>query len=58
MKTKIGVGFLAVLMGLAAACGEFYYELTKPEGKVSKEWCQDPAKPKCTMFAFTVNEDK
>ncbi|WWV93478.1 hypothetical protein KEN49_CDS0024 [Pseudomonas phage vB_Pae3705-KEN49] len=40
------------------AVGEFYYGLTKPEGKVSEKWCQHPAKPKCTMFAFTVNEDK
>ncbi|BDR25393.1 hypothetical protein PAZH1_14 [Pseudomonas phage PA_ZH1] len=58
MKVKIGMGFIAVLMGIAAAGGEFYYDLTKPEGKVSKEWCQHPAKPKCTMYAFNVKEDK
>lgn len=52
------MGFIAVLMGIAAAGGEFYYDLTKPEGKVSKEWCQHPAKPKCTMYAFNVKEDK
>ncbi|ANM44772.1 hypothetical protein KTN4_014 [Pseudomonas phage KTN4] len=57
MKTKIVVGFLAVLMGLTTAGSEFYYELTKPEGKVSKEWCQQPAKPKCTMFVFTITEE-